>query len=403
MCKEYTKTLLDFIYELSSVKKNYNSYIKGVLTLLEKYFGIRNTLFFYYALDSITYLPHACVPYELPKESLELDSQSMDSIQANLTDKAIEKAFLTAHKNNLLRFNYAVISRLPDEHQYDFIISDYEFDPSFKNEISLESYVSSTQYKSFSVLPIYIKNALAGVVYILKNDDDPIDHIDYMAILSDCSRYIKAGMKEIVLYTESVFSRNIYNNLNLYSPIANIIINCYLNVIFANSTAEDFCNEIVDYLVMSDSTLTVPPEQNAIDFIVSHIYGNSLPANANSTNTLDINNASYTFSIVSFISTSISGKLQTYYMIYIMKVDNQSTVSLKYIADKFNLTSREVDIVQLIEQGYKNSDIADSLFISRNTVKAHISNIFRKMNVQTRTALVHKLQSSKKALNRNQL
>ncbi|MFW5788271.1 MAG: response regulator [Halanaerobiales bacterium] len=49
------------------------------------------------------------------------------------------------------------------------------------------------------------------------------------------------------------------------------------------------------------------------------------------------------------------------------------------------LTDREVVILKLIGQGLCNSKIADKLYISKNTVKTHISHIFQKLNVNSRT------------------
>lgn len=53
-----------------------------------------------------------------------------------------------------------------------------------------------------------------------------------------------------------------------------------------------------------------------------------------------------------------------------------------------NLSKREREIILLISQGRKNREIADSLCISEQTVKSHISRIFRKTNVNTRSQLV---------------
>ena len=49
------------------------------------------------------------------------------------------------------------------------------------------------------------------------------------------------------------------------------------------------------------------------------------------------------------------------------------------------LTDREVDIIKLIGKGLGNSEIADELYISNNTVKTHVSHIFQKLNVNSRT------------------
>ena len=48
------------------------------------------------------------------------------------------------------------------------------------------------------------------------------------------------------------------------------------------------------------------------------------------------------------------------------------------------LTPREVEILSMVALGFKNEDIADRLFISPNTVKTHIYNIFKKIDVPNR-------------------
>jgi LuxR family maltose regulon positive regulatory protein len=49
------------------------------------------------------------------------------------------------------------------------------------------------------------------------------------------------------------------------------------------------------------------------------------------------------------------------------------------------LTTREVEVLKLIEAGCSNQDIAGQLFISIPTVKRHISNIYGKLGVESRT------------------
>ncbi len=48
------------------------------------------------------------------------------------------------------------------------------------------------------------------------------------------------------------------------------------------------------------------------------------------------------------------------------------------------LTPREIEILTMIAVGARNEQIADELFISRNTVRTHIYNIFKKINVPNR-------------------
>ena len=52
------------------------------------------------------------------------------------------------------------------------------------------------------------------------------------------------------------------------------------------------------------------------------------------------------------------------------------------------LTKREIQLLRWMVEGYSNKAIAEQLFISENTVKYHIRNIFQKLEVQNRTEAV---------------
>ncbi len=52
------------------------------------------------------------------------------------------------------------------------------------------------------------------------------------------------------------------------------------------------------------------------------------------------------------------------------------------------LTRRELEIVRLVGEGLRNREIAERLFISGGTVKVHLHNIFDKLGIDRRAALV---------------
>jgi len=57
----------------------------------------------------------------------------------------------------------------------------------------------------------------------------------------------------------------------------------------------------------------------------------------------------------------------------------------------YNLSPRESEVLELIVRGFTNRKISEALFISENTVKKHVYNIFQKTGAENRTVLAAEL------------
>lgn len=62
---------------------------------------------------------------------------------------------------------------------------------------------------------------------------------------------------------------------------------------------------------------------------------------------------------------------------------------------KLGLSSREMEVLELMAQGFSNQEIADRLFLSLPTVKTHSSNLFLKLDVKRRTQAIEKARQLK--------
>jgi DNA-binding CsgD family transcriptional regulator len=61
--------------------------------------------------------------------------------------------------------------------------------------------------------------------------------------------------------------------------------------------------------------------------------------------------------------------------------------------ENYGLTQREAEILEEISIGLKNNEIAQKLFVSENTVKFHIKNIYIKLDVKNRIQALQKANS----------
>ena len=75
----------------------------------------------------------------------------------------------------------------------------------------------------------------------------------------------------------------------------------------------------------------------------------------------------------------------------VMRLDRASITvnkSLNNFAKTYGLTSRESEILSLINKGLSNQEISDKVVISVSTVKKHIYNIYNKTGVSSRGQLI---------------
>lgn len=78
-----------------------------------------------------------------------------------------------------------------------------------------------------------------------------------------------------------------------------------------------------------------------------------------------------------------------------LMLGGKSYKKLISLGESSDLTQREVEILQLIAEGHTNREIAEHFFISLNTVKTHIQNIYSKLGVKRRTQAVLKAKKEK--------
>jgi DNA-binding CsgD family transcriptional regulator len=103
-----------------------------------------------------------------------------------------------------------------------------------------------------------------------------------------------------------------------------------------------------------------------------------------------ITNSGFMIMTVVYIRSSIHQSRKEYLML--LKSGESAGRLIEVNCDKYNLTSREIEIVNEIIKGHSYKIIAYNLNISEKTVAKHVSNIFSKVSVTNKVELINKLE-----------
>ena len=61
---------------------------------------------------------------------------------------------------------------------------------------------------------------------------------------------------------------------------------------------------------------------------------------------------------------------------------------LKQVLIKEGLSKRESEVAELVTKGLSNKEVADQLYVTEKTVKFHLTNIYKKMDLRSRAQLI---------------
>ncbi len=81
--------------------------------------------------------------------------------------------------------------------------------------------------------------------------------------------------------------------------------------------------------------------------------------------------------------------------IVVKELTEQDLQEIEKQKQQLGLSSREIEVLQLMAQGLSNQEIADRLFLSLPTIKSHSSNLFFKLDVNRRTQAIEKARQLK--------
>lgn len=175
-----------------------------------------------------------------------------------------------------------------------------------------------------------------------------------------------------------------------------IILDDSLKLVYINKRAREFCRNLFGYLSIQNIDSSLPPvlledchkiksdlknQNNIVMLPEKRVFQNNQAERYHVTSRL--------------IEEDFSKENQNLFMISIEKFSDAREINGDELKKDYHLTDREAEIALQIFKGLKNAEIARKLFVAEITVKWHIRNLFEKVGVNTRTALINKILSQK--------
>jgi len=380
------ESILKFIYE---IEEYHSDFPQQVLHSLHKYFKFEHLTFFpLYNNNSA---------YNIENENSE-NKYSNNFIALNLNIKRLKLYNEYYYKTDIFQ-----PSNLPKSLIRKPVLTISDIMPYKKYQ--------STEYHDFlAYSDLYYETCLflnvdelhLGSIGIFRTKaDGDFTENDYM-VLENISKYIAQNYKTSIDIEKDSRKHNLLKYCMEESPIGILLLNSKFAAIEYNKSAYEFCMEIYDakvsfknsnnsnIIIASNSSNTYI--QQSISYIRKKLVNNT----SSQSFKISVNNTVFCFSMSSLLVPDGLDNIGTVYFLSITKQIVQNNEFTDAVVKKYGMTNRELEVVSLIRSGYSNKEIADKLYISNYTVKAHITNTFNKVQVNSRTALIFKLEEEAK-------
>ncbi|GEM_PF-3020915 len=250
---------------------------------------------------------------------------------------------------------------------------------------------------------LYSDNTKLGTLCIFKTEEEGKFTEKELKISEILSNILSINYNNFLTLSNSLFKQNILEKCYDSYTDGIIIWDSKQYVLESNNKAEEFCYEIAENINISNdfiyiSLIGINQTINPLKKIISYLSLDLIQNNNNKNINITTNNHIYTIKTSVIITLGLTSNMETTYFTCITKSSNNEACSLNKTKIFYNLTDRELEVVNLIKKGYSNNEISAKLYLSGNTVKTHITNIFKKLDVNNRTSLLNKITITHKEM-----
>lgn len=380
--------LLDFLYDLTGSKNGHVQFAQDTQRFLAERFHYTNSVFLF--CDSVE-----------PEEEAQEDDCSPYTIQylnrccVHMNENRKIRAF-QKQEEKLCQLSYQIIDHLEPSQLSTSVLTDQDIPlPD-----SIKALTAKHAYVHFVLMRFYCNHALTGALYLFEDENQGSNiHMKDTALLNTLFKYVDVNYRAQIEHTRRLQNTSLLSSSYIQAPIGMIILDETLNIYKVNDIATDYCRDIVEHglpqLKVKNNIYHALGVASQVGQIISAVQDELNEQMSVEHRYYHTVSAMYEIKVIPRDLHKNDRTAETYYFMYITRHEDQQKLSLYETARCHNLTTREIDIVSLLEQGYNNMEIGQKLHISCNTVKAHISSIFRKMNVTSRTSLLYIMRNLK--------
>lgn len=232
-------------------------------------------------------------------------------------------------------------------------------------------------------LPFRWRNTVIGAVGVHKTKACGDFSESEKQILESASKYITSSLnkkieKRRLILTKELFEQTVQNN-----PVGVIIVDKKLSIVYHNDIAKQYCSSLT-------KSNKKDPFAKFKDVVLSKL--NHKPVSFTEPALQEVTYQSFKMKFTPATNVNDGKHNNLQYTIYIYPKSQSPNENPIETAKKiYGLSKRETEIIRLIAKGYSNNEISEKLFVSINTVKSHLNNIFNKLGVNNRTSVLHKI------------
>ncbi|GEM_PF-5545134 len=239
------------------------------------------------------------------------------------------------------------------------------------------------------IMSLSVKGKLLGGIGLYKPKEKSFDR-EIKSLLKMINNFLSGLLAQDLALKEAVATQQLYQYCISENPVGIIIFDEEFSIIFSNASARELAS-------------TLLPEKLNLEQFVKYAFSLS-GISCRDPKSSSLNLFSPTLKEFSIKIIPLTAQMQMKQKTYLMKLvpgnpgllrnhPQQVRSAEVNMKEKYSLTNREVEILSLVLKGLTNQEIAQSLYISPSTVKAHLRSILKKTGTENRLRLYQKINA----------